>query len=355
MQNKNDFINRLNKSTSYPYVLAEIGANHNGDMNLAYKLIDAAKASGADGVKFQSWDNRIFSKEVYEKNYFLGDDYRERKDHSLHSIVAEYSLNCDQFRDLCDYCKKVSIDFSSTPFEIDQVEVLDRLEVPFIKIASMDIDNFELLDAAASTGRPVILSTGFSELEEVVEAVEFIKSYKGVSIALLHCISLYPPEDKEVNLRNMMLFANEFECPIGFSDHTMGSEASLAAVALGASFIEKHFTLDKRMNGWDHAISADAMELTNICVGTKRVFDMLGQETRILSDNLRKRAGSYRRSIVAARDIKKGEVLSSSMITYKRPGTGIPPSQARQVIGMRSLCFIHQDQLIQSDMLGQEL
>jgi sialic acid synthase SpsE len=333
------------------YVIAEVGANHNGDMALARKLIDCAKECGADAVKFQSWDTTIFSKVVYEKNYFLGDDYRNRKDYSLKEIVEEFALSADQFGELRDYCRKVQIDFASTPFTEPQLAELVALDAPFIKIASMDLTNPRLLTAAGQTGRTVVLSTGFGNIEEIDRAVRTIEAAGSRDIVILHCVALYPPEDGEVNLNNMEMLEQTFGYPVGFSDHTLGTEISIAAMAKGAVMLEKHFTLDKTMFGWDHHMSADPSEMAAICRARDRIHAALGSHRRTVGSRELAQRDEYRRSIVAAQDIRAGQAISEALIDFRRPGTGIAPEMAKFVVGMRAARDIAADTLITLDDL----
>lgn len=328
------------------YVIAEIGANHNGEMALARKLIDAAKASGADAVKFQSWDTTLFSREVYDQNYFLQDDYRDRDDYTLKEIVEAFAVDEDQLAELSGYCREVGIDFSSTPFTVPQLEYLAGLGVPYIKIASMDLNNPRLLRAAGRTDLPVLLSTGFGTLAEIERAVRLIEGEGNRRIVILHCISLYPPADEEVNLANMDMLAGAFGYPVGFSDHTLGAEISLAAIARGAVVLEKHFTLDKEMFGWDHKISADPSELEVICRGARRIHAALGSPVRTVGENERAQRDEYRRSIVSARAIKAGEMLREEDLDFRRPGTGIDPMEWGRVAGMVAARDIPEDTVI---------
>ena len=245
-----------------PYIIAEIGSNHNGDMNLAKKMIDEAKRCGADCVKFQSWSkDTIFSEKVYQDNYFLKDDYRNRTDYTLKEIVDEYSINREDHYLLNEYCKKVGIDFNSTPFSKSEVDLLvDELDVPFIKIASMDLNNIPFLTYVAGRGKPVVISTGLCGLADVSDAVECLQKNGCQKIILLHCVSIYPPADDMVNLNNIDMLRNTFGCKVGYSDHTIGTVAPLLAMAKGVCIIEKHFTLDKSMVGWDHKVSANPEE-----------------------------------------------------------------------------------------------
>ena len=334
------------------YVIAEIGANHNGDMALARKMIDVAKDCGADAAKFQSWDTTIFSKTVYEKNYFLGDDYRNRSDYTLKEIVEKFALGFEQMRELRQYCAKVGIDFATTPFSVTQLEQLVALDPPFIKIASMDLTNPRILKAAGRTRLPVVLSTGFGTLEEIDRAVRLIEAEGNRDIVLLHCIALYPPADDEVNLDNVDMLRAAFGHPVGFSDHTAGTDISLAAIAKRAVVLEKHFTLDKTMFGWDHHMSVDPDELRTICHARYRIHAALGSTRRVVGARELARRDEYRRSIVAARDIRAGETITEAAIDFRRPGTGLEPFMAERIVGMVAVRGIPEDTLISLDDLS---
>ena len=217
-----------------PFVIAEIGANHNGDMKLAKKLIDCAKASGCHSAKFQSWSPQsLFSKVVYEDNYFLADDYRGRDDFTLKGIVDEFSISADELRDLKQYCDTVNIDFSCTPFSIPEVDFLvDELDLTFIKVASMDINNYQFLDYIARKGKPIVLSTGLAAAHEIDQAVATIEATGNTDLILLHCVAQYPPMLKNINLNNIDMLRETYpDYPIGFSDHTIGTAIPLAAIA----------------------------------------------------------------------------------------------------------------------------
>ena len=328
------------------YIIAEIGANHNGDMNLARQMIDRAKLIGCDCVKFQSWDTSIFSKQVYEENFFLNDDYRSRNDYSLEEIVSKFSVNPGEMAELKAYCDTKAIDFSSTPFEHSQVDDLISLDVPFLKIASMDLNNDYLLRHAAKTGKTILLSTGFATIEEIDHAVGTIEDFGNRNIIILHCVSIYPPKDKQVNLNNIEMLRHTFGYPVGFSDHTLGIEISLAAMAKGAVILEKHFTLDKDMFGWDHKISANQEDMATLVKGAERIFHALGSARRLPPEDPARKA-EYRRSIVSSRDIKKGEVIDQSSITYRRPGTGLTPNLDTMVIGTTAERDIKADTILE--------
>lgn len=317
-----------------PYIIAELGSNHNGDMSLARKLIDAAKAAGADCVKFQSWSkDTIFSKKTYEENYFLADDYRNRTDFNLEEIVDAYSISAAELLEMKLYAGKVGIDCTSTPFSKGEVDFLvDELQADFIKVASMDLNNYPFLRYIASKGKPVLLSTGLSTLSEVDTAIRTIESAGNDQIAILHCVSIYPPEDRQVNLRNMDTLSQAYPYPVGFSDHTIGTCVPIAAVARGACIIEKHFTLDKGMEGWDHKVSADFDDMKVLVEAAQRVYQAIGSGRieRVENDE---RVSAFRRSIVAARNIKAGEVFTEDMVDFKRPGDGLPPETISAIVG----------------------
>jgi sialic acid synthase SpsE len=326
-----------------PYIIAEIGANHNGDMELAKALIKKAKEAGADCAKFQSWtkhSNKI--KKVYEDNFFLDDDYRD-KNVSLEQTIEKYSMTEEKLLEVNHYCKGIGIQFASTPFTEGEVDFLvDVLDVPFIKVASMDCSNYPFLEYIAKKQLPVILSTGLSELHEIDKAVKTIEKEGNSQIALLHCVSIYPPNDADVNLRKIVTLQKIYPYQIGFSDHTIGTSIPIAASALGVAIIEKHFTLDKASEGWDHKVSADFDDLSYICRETKRITHAMGSyEFKSVESERRKHA--FRRSVVSAKSIEKGKIITAEDLTCKRPGDGIPPEGMKYIIGRIALKNIEED------------
>lgn len=330
-----------------PYVIAELGSNHNGDMELAKKLVLAAKEAGADCIKFQSWSkDTVFSSKVYEDNYFLKDDYRNRTDYTLKEIVEEYSISEQELLDMKRFADELGINCTSTPFSKKEVDfVVEKLNTPFIKVASMDLNNYPFLDYIAKKGLPVVLATGLSELYEIDRAIRTIENAGNRQIVILHCVSNYPPQDEDVNLNNIESLQKLYPYPVGFSDHTLGFSIPLASVAKGACIIEKHFTLDKNMFGWDHKISATPDELKIICEESKRVQKAMGSYGfRCEEDEERKAA--FRRSIVTTREVRAGEVIKESDIDFKRPGTGIAPAESIYVIGRKANKDIGVDELI---------
>jgi N-acetylneuraminate synthase len=335
-----------------PYFIAEIGANHNGRMDLAKQLVDAAKATGCHSAKFQSWSkDSIFSKKVYEDNFFLSDDYRNRTDYTLEQIVEEFSLSFDQLAELKAYCDEVGVVFSSSAFSESEVDFLvDELKVPFLKIASMDLNNIEFLSYVAAKQVPVILSTGLSEMWEIARSVAIFEAAGNTQLSILHCISQYPPKDENINLNNIDMLRDHFpDYPIGFSDHTQGVTVAIAAVAKGACMIEKHFTLDKEMFGWDHKISSDPGEMEALVREATRAHVALGAYRRTVTAADMNTRAAYRRSVVAARDIPTGKVIERQDLDTKRPGTGLSADLLPTIVGRVARRDVAADTLLASD------
>lgn len=342
--------NKIISNYSEPFIIAEIGANHNGDIELAKQMIDIAKDKGADAVKFQSWSKEsIFSKQVYKDNYFLYDDYRNRTDYTLEEIVDTYSIGKEEHRELKKYCDELGIVFSSTPFSEEEVDFLvDELDVAFVKIASMDLNNYPFLEYVAKKGKPIILSTGLSTIAEIDDAIRTILGTGNDRIILLHCVSLYPPKDEEVNLNNIDMLRDLYGYPTGYSDHTIGIAAPILSIAKGVCIIEKHFTLDKDMEGWDHKVSADPYELGIIIKECKKSAKMLGSYNRQVNESV-ERMEAFRRSIVTTKDINSGEVIRREDLTFKRPGTGIEPKYLDFIVGKIAKRNIRFDELIKME------
>jgi len=317
-----------------PYFIAEIGSNHNGDMQLCRRLIDSAKSCGVDAVKFQSWSKTsLISRAEYSRNT----NYADKKRHfgTLEEMVERYQLTPEQHTEVAAYCQKRQITFLSSCFSPEEVDLLESLDVPAFKIASMDINHLLLLEYIGCKRRAVILSTGMATLGEIEKALATLKCSGADPIALLHCVSIYPPACESINLRNMITLQQAFDVTVGFSDHTFGTAIPLAAIACGASIIEKHFTLDKNMDGWDHAISADPAEMETIVREGKNVFAALGSTVRTVTEAEMEKQRKFRRRLVVRRAMKSGETLRLEDIDAKRPGTGIRPDEFAYVIGRR--------------------
>lgn len=328
-----------------PYIIAEIGSNHNGDMDLCRKLIDAAADAGAQAVKFQSWtEDSLIAREEFDRNT----EYSDKKKHfgSLRDMVRAYQFTEAQHEEAVEHCRKRNVVFCSSPFSEKEADLLERLDVPFFKIASMDMNNLPFLHYVARKKRPMVLSTGMASLAEIEQAVDTIRSAGNDEIVLLHCISIYPPEMDTIHLRNIPMLEEVFDMPVGFSDHSLGTAIPLAAIALGACLIEKHFTLDKDMPGWDHAISADPQELAVITTEGRNIFTALGKSARTVSPEEVEKRKKFRRSIIVHNDLPKGHVLTESDLTMKRPGTGIAPSELNYVIGRTLGRAVQDDQVL---------
>ena len=343
--------NREVKDFSIPYIIAEIGANHNGDMDLAIKMIDSAKSCGCDAVKFQSWTpDSLVAKKEYDRNQQYNDSPKKHFG-SLKEMVEKYYLRPEQHHELKRYCDKIGIEFCSTPFSEDEADLLEELEVPFYKIASMDINNPRLLKHVAQKGKPIILSTGMSTLAEIENAITTIESEGNHQIILLHCIAIYPPAYKDINLNNIPMLRQTFGYPVGFSDHSIGVSIPLASVALGSCVIEKHFTLDKDMPGWDHEVSANPEEMKVIVEESRNIANALGTYRRVVNQAEEEKKFKFRRSVVAGKDLKKEHVLTIEDLAFKRPGSGIRPDEANYLIGRRLKQDIVRDELIHWDDL----
>jgi len=336
---------------SMPYIIAEIGSNHNGDMNLARMMIDSAVKCGCNAVKFQSWTPKsLIADEEYNRNITYNDNPR-RHWGSLRQMVEKYYLREEQHHELKAYCDNKGIDFCSSSFSREEADLLSTLDVPFYKIASMDINNHRLLKHVASKSKPVILSTGMATLGEVEKAIETITSSGNDKIVLLHCISVYPPEYPDIHLNNIPMLKQTFGYPVGFSDHTIGYSIPLAAVALGACLIEKHFTTDKDLDGWDHEISANPMEMEIIVRESANIKMAMGSHKRVVSNAEKEKKKKFRRSIVAARAMKKGHIISDDDLDFKRPGTGIPPDMVKHLVGRALSVDVKIDEVISWDQL----
>ena len=313
-----------------PYIIAEIGANHNGDMELCRRIIDAAVDAGADAVKFQSWTkSSLISKGEYARNT----RYTAANAPTLEQAVEQYQLSDDQHVEVFAYARKRGIAVFSSCFSPREVDLLESLDAPAYKIASMDVNHLPLLEYVAGTGKPIILSTGMATLGEVERALGVLRAAGSGPVALLHCLSIYPAPAEAINLRTMETWRTAFDVPVGYSDHTLGTAVPLGAVALGACAIEKHFTIDKKLDGWDHAISADPAELRELVDGSRAVFAALGSAARIVGPDEMEKRKVFRRRMVVTRDMKSGERLSAEDVDFKRPGTGIQPDELRYVLG----------------------
>jgi len=334
---------------SEPYIIAEIGANHNGDMVLAKKMIDAAVKCGSDAVKFQSWSKTSIASETLYKDNTLYNDSKKKHFGSLRKMVDKYYLRKEQHFELENYCASKGVDFCSTPFSNNEIDLLNELNVDFFKVASMDINNYPLLKYLAQFNKPILLSTGMANLGEIEKAIKIIEKEANFKIIILHCVAIYPTKNKDLNLNNITMLQNTFGYPVGFSDHSIGFTAPLASVALGACVIEKHFTTDKNLPGWDHEISANPEELKIIVEGSKTIYESLGNFKRIVSKSEEEKKKVFRRSIVINKNLKAGDIIKEVDITLKRPGTGFPPDEIKFIVGKKLKRDIEADCLLVKD------
>ena len=327
------------------YIIAEAGDNHNGDFNTALKLVDVAKRAGADCVKFQTF----VTEEIISK-YAEMAEYQKKntgKEESQFEMVKRLELSFDEFRKIKEYCDRVGIQFLSTPFDLKSVDFLNELGVPFFKIPSGEITNYPYLIKIAHTGKPVVMSTGMWEPDEILAAINVLEKNGSGEITLLHCNTEYPTPLKDVNLYAMRTMKKMFGKKVGYSDHTKGIEVPVAAVALGACVIEKHFTLDKNMPGPDHKASLEPDELGRMVKNIRNIEIALGDGVKRVSESERKNIAIARKSIVARRNIQEGEILTEENLAVKRPGTGINPMQWMEVLGTRAVRDFKEDELIE--------
>ena len=331
------------------FIIAEAGVNHNGDIKLAKKLINVAKDAGADAVKFQTFK----VEDVVTQNAEKAEYQKETTgaEESQFEMIKKLELTESDFKELADYAKKAGILFLSSPFDKESVDLLDELDVPAFKVASGEITNLPLLRYIAKKGKPIILSTGMSTLGEIEEALDVIRSEEVEDIILLHCVSNYPARVEDVNLRAMGTLKQAFKLPVGFSDHTLGITAPIAAVALGACVIEKHFTLDRNLPGPDHKASLEPDELKEMVKAIREVEKALGNGIKKPTKEEEKIKKVARRSIVAKVDISKGAIITEEMLDVKRPGTGIEPKYLKFIIGRKAKEDIKKDIIISLKMI----
>lgn len=310
--------------TDKPYFVAEVNTSHFGNIETAKQMIDTAKEIGCDCVKFQSFS----AETLYSKTYYMENRFAQR-------FVKRYSLSFEEQKLLAEYCASRGIAFASTPYSRSEVDFLiNECNVPFIKVASMDLNNYPYLEYIAKTGVPIILATGMGETEEIEKAVETIARTGNDNLCLLHCISIYPPELSTIHLNNIIGLKKKFpQYPIGFSDHSLGTEMDSAAIALGACLIEKHFTLDKTKIGMDNEMALEPDEYGNMIRQCLNVHVALGNEERVVSEAELNQRKKMRRSVVATRDLKAGDIITEEDLDVKRPGTGLPPEMMTKLIG----------------------
>ena len=328
------------------FIIAEAGVNHNGSVDLAKQLIDVAVDSGADAVKFQTFK----AENLVSKNAQKADYQKQTTDasESQFDMIKKLELDVDTHKELIAYCQEKDIMFLSTPFDHESIDLLSDLGMQIFKIASGEITNLPYLRHIGSLGKKVVLSTGMSNLKEVGDALNILIN-AGTSkdnITVLHANTMYPTPMEDVNLNAMLTIQREFGVDIGYSDHTLGIEVDIAAVAMGASIIEKHFTLDNAMEGPDHKASLEPEELKAMVSAIRNIEKALGSNEKILSPSEEVNINIVRKSIVASCPIRKGELLSADNITTKRPGTGLSPMKWDEIVGTIASKAYQSDELI---------
>lgn len=326
------------------YIIAEAGVNHNGNLDLAKKLVDLAADCGADAIKFQTFKAEestgcFAEKALYQK---LNDLTQETQ----FQMIKKLELPFDNFNIIQSYCKLRNITFISTPDGVESLNYLISLDVPLIKIGSSEVTNIEFLKKIGSTGKPIILSTGMSSLGEVEKALDAIYSTGNKQVKLMHCVTDYPTSIEDMNLRAMLTLKDSFKVPVGLSDHTQEFESAIAAVALGAEFIEKHITLDNNMEGPDHKASMSFDSFRKYVQYIRNTEKLLGDGIKKPTQKEKDIMVSVRRSILAAKDLKAGTLINPDMLTFKRPGTGIKPELAYILIGRKLKRNLSKDEVI---------
>ena len=332
--------------SSKVFIISEAGVNHNGSLDLAKKLIDVASESGADAVKFQTFKaEKLVSKNAQKADY---QKQTTNKTESQFDMIKKLELDMDTHKELIAYCETKNIMFLSTPFDHDSIELLNDLGLEIFKIPSGEITNLPYLRHIGKLNKKVILSTGMADIGEIEDALDILinTGTKKENITILHANTMYPTPMEDVNLKAMVTIGNTFDIAYGYSDHTLGIEVDIAAVALGACCVEKHFTLDKMMEGPDHKASLEPHELKSMIKAIRNIELALGSCVKKPSKSEIPNMQIARKSIVAKLDIKKGDKLSEENITIKRPGNGINPMRWDEVVGTIAAKDYKEDELI---------
>ena len=338
---------KRNKTDLKTLIIAEAGVNHNGDIEIAKKLIEAAAFAGADYVKFQTFN----SKQLVSKNVQKAEYQKNNTNNSSESqleMLQELELSKKNHLELINHCNLNKIKFLSTAFDLESIDFLNELNLDLFKIPSGEITNLPYLKKIGGLGKPIIISTGMANINEIREAINIVlkKGTKNENITILHCNSEYPTPMQDVNLKAMNNIKEIFNLNIGYSDHTLGIEIPIAAVALGANVIEKHFTLNKKMSGPDHKASLDPKELKQMVKAIRNIEKALGHGRKEPSASEIKNKVIIRKSIIAKKKISKGDVLNEYNITTKRPGNGISPMKWNSIIGTKAARDYLEDDLI---------
>jgi N,N'-diacetyllegionaminate synthase len=331
------------------FIIAEAGVNHNGSIQIAMRLVEEAGRAGADCVKFQSFSaDRLASRSARKASY---QNDNTRGADTQYEMLKRLELSEEDHRALLDCCRANGILFLSSPFDEESADMLENLGVRAYKIPSGEVTNHGFLRYLAGKNKPMILSTGMSTLAEVAEAIQVISGRGSRQLYLLHCVTEYPAPVDEINLKAMLTLANAFGYPVGYSDHTQGTEIAIAAVALGARIVEKHFTLSRDMPGPDHQASLEPQELSAMVRAIRNVEKSLGDGLKVPAACEMKNMAVVRKSVVAQRNIMSGEPISRDNVAIKRPGYGIQPRDIENVLGLRATTDIRADSVVTWDDL----
>ncbi|MEQ8426946.1 MAG: N-acetylneuraminate synthase [Gammaproteobacteria bacterium] len=338
------------KQSKQVYVIAEAGVNHNGSLDLAMQLVREAKIAGADAVKFQTFNADELVTRTAEKA-----DYQLRNTsgcNTQYEMLKQLELSIEEFATLKRECQSVGIDFLSTPYNTTDVDALEKLDVNIYKIASAMAVEPAFLEYVAKTNKPIILSTGMCTHDEVANAVDVIKNNTTAQLTLLQCTTNYPSTIEDCNLAAMVKMADTFDVPVGYSDHTQSHTSAIVAVALGASVIEKHFTLDKSMDGPDHSSSCDPPELKEYITLIKQASECLGDACKAPTSNESINRPKMRRGVVAKTDLPAGTIVSHEHIAYKRPESDLKPGQVHLIIGKKLKLDLKKDDVLKLDFFN---
>ncbi len=333
------------------FIIAEAGVNHNGSFESAIELADVAKKAGADAVKYQTFKaESLTSKHAKKAEY---QSVTTGSGESQQDMLRRLELSYDQFSQLKDYCDSIGIEFMSTPFDEASADFLHSIGMKRFKIPSGEATNPLLIQRVAGFGKPMILSTGMCNLGEVEQAIQWVrKTGSDADLWILHCVSAYPADPSTMNLRAMATISQAFDVPTGFSDHSMGIHVSIAAAALGACCIEKHFTLDKYLPGPDHQASLEPQELATMIASIRDVESSLGDGVKRMMPNEENTAAVARKSWILGRDMRAGEAISATDLVLKRPGTGIPGARLEEILGRTLRADAEADTMLDWSMLA---
>lgn len=326
-------------------IIAEAGVNHNGSIELAKQMVEQAKAAGADYIKFQTFRPEALVSKYAEKAAYQKETTGAGE--SQLEMLQKLALTQEQFCELKKYCEQVGIGFLSTPFDLESIDFLEGLHMDFWKIPSGEITNLPYLVRIARTGREIVMSTGMCSITDIEAAMDILQKNGAGAITLLHCNTQYPTPMEDVNLRVMHTLREHFGVPVGYSDHTVGIEVPIAAAALGATVIEKHFTLDHTMEGPDHRASLEPDELRAMVAAIRHIEVALGDPAKTVTASESGNRTVARKSIVARREIRKGEIFDETNLTVKRPGNGISPMRWNEILGMQAIRDFEEDELIE--------